>query len=215
MGESHARVAVAVPPPPPLPWTTASVSPPLLQGGAGAAVTQWEASRSPTTSDTMLLACIATPIPGWMEDLRPTVEARNVALMHASAERVMGGPVEAWGEGSDFQLRRAGAPAGSPRAGIARAFLGWDDGVVVTGFAICAKSEADPATATATARGCDASVLSAHLEGSSAAPPPGIVLGTVTWGVHHPSTAAVYAGVLAFALATLAVGSRRRPRSRI
>ena len=133
--------------------------------------------------------------------------------MHTSAERALGAPLEVHAEGADFQLRHAGAPADAAGAGIGRTFVGWDEDGVVTCFAICGTP--DVTARSATTRGCDASVRGAHLEGGGAPPPPGLVLGAVTWGVHHPATAVGWGAVLVFALAVVAVVFRRRPRSRI
>lgn len=217
--------AVVAEPPPS--FSPAAVAQPPLGGGSGATFTQWEASRSPNAEGTLLLGCVATPIPGWVEDMRPAIDARTVALMNGSAERVVGVPVEARDGASPasagarstpepaghFYLRPVGAPEDAPRIGIARTFVGWNEGSVSTCFAVCASSKQDGATSHR--RRCDASVLGARLDGSLGPPPPGVVLGAVTWAVHHPAQTVAWGGVLAFALGVVAVTSRRRPRSRM
>jgi hypothetical protein len=180
---------------------------------SGSVFTQWDASRSPTTKQTLLLGCVATPIPGWVEDMRPTVDARTISLLNASAERVVGVPVETRDTAGHFSLRPVGAPEGAAFVGIGRTFVGFGEHDVVTCFAACVVPKA---AALGTAPGaCDASVLAARLEGDRAPPPSGIVLGALTWAVHHPAAAVTWGGVLTFALGVVAVASRRRPRSRI
>src|SRR5437588_65414 len=83
-------------------WTAATVPEPSLGGGTGAVVTQWEVRQSESTSDTLLVGCVDTPIPGWVDDMRLAVDARTVALMHGAAERMTGGPLEVSGESPDF-----------------------------------------------------------------------------------------------------------------
>ena len=208
-------VGAAEPPPG---WVEASVAQPPIGAGSGATFTQWFAWRSPSTDETLLVGCVATPIPGWVEDMRPTVDYRTVSLMNASAERVVGAPVETRDATGHFSLRPVGAPEDVPRVGIGRTFVGWSEHDVVTCFAACAVPAARGAAAARTAstsRACDASVLAARLEGSASPPPPGLVLGAATWAVHHPSTAVAWGAVFVVALGTMAVALRRRPRSRI
>jgi hypothetical protein len=203
-------------------WVDASaeVAQPPLAGGSGARVTQWIARRAPATRDTLLLGCVATPIPGWVEDLRPSVEQRTLGLMTASAERAVGSPVEARTAEvrgvKHFLLRAAGHPETAPPLGIGRTFLGWDARSVVTCLAVCATPGArgEPSLRAPT-RPCDATVLDAELEGSAAAPPAGLALTSVTWAVHHPATSVTWGACGAAALGALAVAFRRRPRSRI
>lgn len=196
---------VAEPPPTFQRLPSEAIAQPPLGGGSGATVTQWDATRSLDGDGTLLLGCVETPIPGWVEDMRPATDARTVALMHGSAERVIGFPIEVRDEAGHFYLRPVGAPEDAPRIGLARTFVGWNEGSVAACFAICAGPR----------RRCDASILGAHLEGSVGPPPPGMVLGAITWAVHHPSQTVTWGGALAFALGVIAIASRRRPRSRL
>ena len=208
--------ALATDPPPGFVEAAATVPQPAIGGRdspSGSVFTQWNAWRSPATRQTLLLGCVATPIPGWVEDMRPTVDARTLGLHDASVERVVGAPIEARAAPGHLGLRAVGAPEGAPLVGIGRTFVGFGEHDVLTCFAACAVPK-DGAAANA-ARACDASVLAARLEGDRPAPPSGIVLGGLTWAVHHPATAVTWAGVLTFALGVVAVASRRRPRSRI
>jgi hypothetical protein len=200
-------------------WVEASaeVAPPPIGSGSGAIFTQWSAKRAPSAGgagETFLVGCAATPIPGWVEDMRPTVDYRTVSLMNAATERVVGVPVEArdaTGPTGQFALRAVGATEGSPDVGIGRTFVGFTEHEVVTCFATCAVTPPGSARKAA----CDAAVSAARLEGSNGPPPAGVVLGAATWAVHHPSTTVVWAGIAAIAVGTMAVAFRRRPRSRI
>lgn len=208
--------SVATEPPPGFIEAATAVAQPPIGGRdspTGSVFTQWDASRSPVTKQTLLLGCVATPIPGWVDDMRPTVEARTLALLDASAERAVGVPVETRSTSGHLSLRTVGAPEGAPFVGIARTFVGFGQHDVMTCFAACVVPR-DSADASSP-RACDRSVLSAHLDGDRAPPPSGIVLGALTWAVHHPATAVTWAGVLTFALGVVAVASRRRPRTRI
>lgn len=210
---------VAFPPPPSGFVDTTSGPDPLaappLAGGAGARFTQWNALRDVSTGDVLVTACVATPIPGWVDDMRPIAQGRTTAIMAASAARVVGVPVEPREEGGHFVLRAAGAPPEAPPVGLARTFVGWDTSDVVTCFSACATPNVIGRDRDGLARGCEGSVLGAHLEGSKDPPPPGMALGAVTWGVHHPSAAVTWALAAAFALGVVAVACRKRQRSRI
>ena len=208
-----ARARVVTAPPAEGTWTAATdLAQPVLTGGAGAKFVQWDATRD--AHDAMLVtSCVATPIPGWVEDMRPTVEGRTVAMMNAAAERVVGVPVDSHAEDGHFSLRIAGSAERAAPAGVARTFVGWNDDQVVTCFTLCARP--NRSAAAGNERACDASALSAHLDGTTAAPPPGLLLGSLTWAVHHPTTTVTWAGAVVFVLGVVAVASRRRPRSRI
>ena len=180
--------SVAAAPPPGWPPADAPRAP--LTGGSSTRVTQWNAWRADGQSgEALLLGCVATPIPGWVEDMRPAVEARTSGLAATSADHLVGGDAIAH----------------------TRTFVGWTADDVVTCFATCAAPRAFVGRAPA----CDASVDAARLEGSGAAPPPGLALGAATWAVHHPSPTVQGTALLAFFLAVVAVRTRRRPRSRI
>ena len=194
----------------------ADVQRPAIGTGSGSVVTQWQAWRSPESRDTLLLACVATPIPGWVDDMRPSVDARTVSVMNASVERVVGVPVETRDMSGHFALRPVGSPEGTPWVGIGRTFVGWDAENVLTCFAACATPQhSKQDNRTEVGRICDRHVLASRLDGATAPPPPGLALGAVTWAVHHPSTTVRWGAALAFALGVIAVASRRKPRSRI
>lgn len=191
----------------------AEIPQPPLGSGSGAAFVQWQAWREPRTRETLLLACVATPIPGWVDDMRPSVEARTVSVMNASTERVVGYPVETREMPGHFAIRAVGAPVEQAAVGSGRTFVGWSEHDVMTCFAACASRQRD--NHTDVRRICDASVAGARLDGSRPPPPPGIALGATTWAVHHPATAVRWGAAVIFVLGVLAVASRRRQRSRI
>ena len=196
---------VAAEPPPG--WATADVAPPPLGEGTRASVTQWRAARGPH-GVTWVTGCIAAPVPGWVEDMRPAIEARTLALAGATAGRVAGVPVDARpGPEGTWALVPAGATAPAP-LGTARTFLGFDPERVFGCFALCA---APPDAVVAPE--CDR-IAGARLEGGGAPPPPGLVLGATSWAVHHPRTSGGALAGLAVAAGLLAVLTRPRPRSR-
>lgn len=190
-------------------WATASVAQPPLAAGSGARFTQWEATRSPDGDTTLVRACVLTPIPGWVSDMRTAVEARGNALAMATAERMTGAPAERREENGRSLVRTMGAPESAPPIGRVRTFLGFDDHEVATCFAVC--TTRGPSAGAA----CESSVGTAQLEGGTAPPEPGLVVGAASWAVHHPLRTAAGSALAACVLGVLAVVVRRRPRSRI
>lgn len=154
----------------------------------------------------MAAGCVATPIPGWVEDMQPAVAFRTVGLLAAAASKMLGAPsdLRPVREGV-FELRRADSVAG-PATGLARTFIGFDESRVLTCFAACVdRSE----------RSCTAAVDGARLVGSLEPPPPKLGLRAVTWAVHHPQPTALGAAALLVVGAVAFVAFRRRPRSTI
>lgn len=204
---SGPRVAVD----PPAGWVATEIQKPPIASSTGALLTTWTAHRSVAGDAAIVSGCVATPIGmGWVEDMRPAVEGRTIALAGASASKITGAPVDARsGEAGVFALRATSDLAG-PVIGHARTFVGFDDGRVLTCFATCA-STAGPGPREA----CDRSIIEARLEGSRSPPAPGLALRGATWAVHHPRPTAHGAFGLVVLLGVIAVASRRRPRSQI
>jgi hypothetical protein len=143
--------------------------------------------------------------------MRPAVEARTVALAGAVAAKIVGAPADVRpDEHGGFALRLA-ADLGGPTIGRARTFIGFDASRVFTCFATCARRPGDLAQGPAE---CEQSAVEATLDGSEAAPPPGLALGAATWAVHHTRPVVLMGGGLVVVLGCLAVVLRRRPRSR-
>ncbi len=203
---SGPRVAVD----PPAGWVATDIEKPPIAGSTGALLTTWSAHRSAAGDVAIVSGCVATPIGmGWVEDMRPAVEGRTIALAGASASKITGAPVDARpGEAGVFALRATSDLAG-PVIGNARTFIGFADGRVFTCFATCAS------TAGSGPRECERSVIEARLEGSRSPPAPGLALRGATWAVHHPRPTALGAFGLVVLLGVVAVASRRRPRSQI
>lgn len=194
---------VTVEPPPG--WVEIELPRPNLAEGAGAELASYRATG--TERAVLASGCVATPIPGWVDEMRPAVDARTIALAGAVAARIVGAPVDARpdGEGA-FDLRPA-SDLGSEPIGKARTFVGFDASRVFTCFVTCAaKSGSGPL-------GCEAALRGAALEGSTAPPPAGIALRGVTWAVHHPRPVATAGGVIVVVAGVAAVVTRRRPRS--
>jgi hypothetical protein len=193
---------------PPPGWVEAAEIPrPPLGDAADATFLSFRAHRSPDGREARVLACVAAPIPGWVEDMRPSLEGRGVALAGAAAQRAAGRPIDARPEGDHLVLRIAGG--GPEPIGAARTFLGFsDDRRVVTCLAVCART--DDALGD-----CVARVEEVRFTPGAPPPAPGAALSAVTWAVHHPGRTATTAGVLATAAAVLALVTRRRPRTRI
>lgn len=191
------RVVVALP----ATWTRTEVPSPKISGSAGAELTSFEALRAaPDDRSIVTQGCVATPIPGWVEDMRQAVEGRTVALAGASAALAAGHPIDARPDGrGGFELRDV-RRLEEPPIGSAHTFVGFDAGHVHTCFATCIGAT------------CIAAVESARLEGSGPPPSPGIALSGVTWAVHHPRPFAIGVGVLLVLTGALAVALRRRPR---
>lgn len=200
--------APAVEAEPPPGWTAAAdLAPPPLGDGVRATVTQWSAARGPHGA-TWVTGCVAAPVPGWVEDMRPAVEARTLALAGATAGRVAGVPVDAR-PGADGAWSLVPAGSAAPVAlGAARTFVGFDAERVFTCFALCATPPDAPV-----APECDR-VATARLAGGGAPPPPGLVLGAAAWAVHHPRIAGGALAALAVTAGLLALATRPRPRSR-
>lgn len=205
---------VAEPPPG---WVSAEIEAPKIAESAGAVMTQWQAVRAEDGGAALVTGCVATPVPGWVDDMRPAVEARTTALAGAAAARITGVPIDVRAESSlaperpqgVFALRAANDLAG-PVIGSARTFLGFDEARVFTCFATCANR---PRASTSGHEACARAVASARLDGSGPPPPPGLGLRGATWAVHHPRPFAVGAGLVVIVLGILAVVTRRRPRS--
>ena len=193
-------------------WSEAAdVAPPKVS--TSATLTSFRALVAPGGDEVLVRGCIASSIPGWVEDMRPAIEARTLALVGAATEKATGAPVDARKEGDVFALRPA-ARLDGPRIGIGRPFVGFDDAHVVTCFASCV---ARPSRGGPTGRvnGCESAVLGAHLSPDPPPPAPGMLLGAVTWAVHHPRSFTEGAGLLVGAAVVLALLFRPRPRSHI
>jgi hypothetical protein len=192
---------------PPAGWVATEIERPRIAESSGAAFTAWNALGGSEGDARFVAGCVATPIPGWVEDMRPAVEGRTVALAGAVAGKIAGTPIDARpGEAGVLDLRAANDLNG-PVIGHARAFVGFDASRVFTCFATCVSRQGP-------SRGCDRAVVESRLEGSLPPPTPGLALRSVTWAVHQPRPATIVGlGVIAIA-SILAVVLRRRPRTR-
>src|SRR5262249_2455952 len=94
--------------------------------------------------DALVSGCVATPIPGWVEDMRAPVDARAIALAGAVAAKITRAPMDARPDGANgFDLRKASDLGGTP-IGTARTFIGFDSSRVFTCFVVCATEIPSP-----------------------------------------------------------------------
>lgn len=164
----------------------------------------------------LVSACVATPIPGWVEDMRPPITARAHAFTAKLAERATDAPVALRGRGSDDELEDVVAVAGDGASlGTARTWVGFehdgDTARVLTCGATCTRAGHGAPSASLA---CEPLVRSARLVGDAPPPRPGPALAAIAWAVHHPTPTAVGGGALASVALVLAVALRRRARFR-
>ncbi|HVJ91063.1 MAG TPA: hypothetical protein VM580_14770, partial [Labilithrix sp.] len=119
-------------------WAATALEKPAIAESSGAAFSTWSAARSPDGDAALVAGCVATPIPGWVEDMRPAVEGRTVALAGASAASIAGAPVDARQDEHGILALRAGKNLSGPVIGYANTFVGFDNSRVFTCFAVCA-----------------------------------------------------------------------------
>jgi hypothetical protein len=139
--------------------------------------------------------------------MRPTVEARVRALAFTTAERISGVSLDTT-EGVFDTLKFHERTEGAPVAAVGRTWIGWSEQSLSTCFSVC---QAVPSSSDAST--CEAVIGEAKLDGSHPPPPPGHLLGTLAWAIHHPSHARAGAGAAVFIAALAAIWRRRRPRS--
>jgi hypothetical protein len=195
---------------PPHGWTATEIAKPKIAESSGAHFTSWEALADGKHEAVLVTGCLATPIPGWVEDMRPAVEGRTVAFAGASTSMITGAPTDARAAQDGLLDLRAANNLAGPVIGRARTFVGFDESSVFTCFAACGTK-----TREALHSDCERAVIEARLEGSHPPPPPGVALRGATWAVHHPRPVALGGAALVVVLGVLAVVVRRRPRSRI
>ena len=161
--------------------------------------------------EALAFGCVSTEIPGWVDDMRPVVDARSMGLTASVAEGLAGAPIRANDVGrSDAQTTPlAIVDASNGRnLGSAKKIIAFDEGAVVSCFVVCVAKTAGAA------RACDPAVEATRVVGDRAPPPPGFALAAVTYGVHHPNESAMSALGFVVALGVLVVATRRRPRFR-
>lgn len=193
-------------------WSAAS--PPLPPRGVE--VLTFDAREASDGSAGVYVAsCLATEIPGWVEEARPFVAARVHGLAAHLAGVAASEVVALRPLGPDGLLGVAPVapgPAVSDAIGTARTFIGFDGARLVTCGATCVRRPHErgaPGPAF-----CEAALASLRLEGTTAPPPPGLLLGMVADAVQHPSDVVGGACGAAFLLACVAIATRRRPRTR-
>ena len=186
-----------------------TLEPPTITGAGGAELRTFEAWGLPSDGASVVVGCLSTPIPGWVEEMRQPVMARAEGWTARLAEKVSGGPVELRGEGEVRTVHRVageGGPRGSAKTLLTFEHVQGEARVVTCGIACAGEERARNM--------CEGIVRQGRGVGGGAPPPAGISLAAISWAVRHPAPA-VAAGIgLAGALLVAVVLLRWRPRSR-
>lgn len=200
---------VALEPPPA--WVRAEVDRVPLAEGSGATITQWDAWRSDDGASTLLAGCVQTPIPGWVEDLRPSVVSRARGVALAASERLAGRTVLPEGDGASVQLLDATSRA---TIGSLASFLTFPRGpsapAVATCFATCVDRHERLGD-----RACAGAVASAVIVDGGPPPAPGLTLGAASWATHHGRVVVLGALLMVLTGGFLGIVTRSKPRARI
>lgn len=201
--------AVALEPPPA--WVRTDVERVPLTEGSGAGIVQWDGWRDPDGDRTLLAGCVQTPIPGWVEDLRPSVVSRARGVALAASERLAGRTVLTEGDGASTALTDAASHA---TIGALATFLAFPASpstpAVVTCFATCVTRRE-----RATDGACAAAVASAVVVDGGPPPDPGLALGAASWATHHARAVGLGALTLVLVGGFLGIVTRSKPRARI
>lgn len=193
------------------PWQPFDLEPPTLAASSGARVDSWLAMRPSADGPSLVAGCVATPIPGWVEDMRPAADARVTAFAGAVASRVIGRPARVMA-GADGNLAvHVDGDAADGSRGAARTFLGFDSANLYACVAVCV----NPREFSSSARDCAALVRDTHLEGSAEAPAPGHLLMLASMALHQPKLALTAFVGISLLFAVLAIVTRPKPRSRV
>lgn len=181
--------------------------PPVPSEASGAVLRTFEAWKLPTEGAAVVVGCLSTPVPGWVEEMRQPVMARAEAWTAKLAEKVAGVPVELRGDGEVRKVHEVTAgPKGSARTFLTFEHEGRGARVVTCGIACAGEDRAKDT--------CEAVVRGSRVVGGSAPPAPTAGLAALSWAVRHPApTAGATAGAAAALLLALVL-FRRRPRSR-
>jgi hypothetical protein len=195
-------------------WHPFELEPPPLSAASGARFDSWMAMRDVAGTPVFAAGCVATRIPGWVEDMRPSAEARVTGLAATTASRLLRRATHVVAERDGLLALRDPQSESSAVDGFARTFLGFDESRLYACVAVCASRNDVTAPAT-DANECARVIFDARLEGSHAPPRPGPMLAGVSAAVHHPWHALITALGLVLLIAILAIVTRRRPRSQL
>jgi hypothetical protein len=195
-------------------WRPFELEPPPLSAAVDARVDSWTAVRDATGMPAFAAGCVATRIPGWVEDLRPSAEARVTALAATAASRLLRRATHVAAERDGLLSLRGPQGEASTVDGFARTFLGFDESRLYACVAVCA-SRYDRTGTGADANECARVMVGARLEGSRAPPGPSPILAGISTAVHHPRHTLLIVLGLVLLVAALAIVTRKRPRARL
>ena len=157
----------------------------------------WQSARD-ATGNVMAWACIRGDTSAWSDDATEVAESKLIELASGTAARLRGSPapmhvVASVGRGRTLQVDDG-------TFGRARTFVAFsrDPDRVYGCFVTCI------------APSCDAAQNAAIIEGASVEPPPpGVVLRSLGFVVHHPHAALAMLAATLIALAMLAILTRK------
>jgi hypothetical protein len=194
---------------PPSGWHTAKLPPPLLGDGSPVTLDHWEAYGAPDgETGTAVSACFGVSLGQWADEATPIADERLDSAAIGTAVRIDPSlALHFVGESRQGAVReRVLAEHDSPEHGaMAKTFLGFEEqdgrSRLEACFVLCASR------ASACADAID------HLpapEGFVPPPPPGLLLRSVVFGVHHPRGIATSAVVIFVVLSLVAIHTRPR-----
>jgi hypothetical protein len=195
-------------------WRETALSPPDLSQTPSVHVLTWNAwGPEAPTSASLVAGCFGASPGTWTPEAEPIVLERLHATMSGVALRVARvGQSRVMSTSRDgYATREALEGQGDAEGQLSgQDFLGFVASAgappqLVGCFALC----------TVDLPACDASVKEATVAAEFVPPPaPTLSLRAVLAAVHHPKTSLGVALTLCFALATLLVATRRRPRTK-
>jgi hypothetical protein len=193
---------------PPAAWESVAFDRPDLSEAPGVTLVDWRAWGPPDgRADRLVTACFTRATGRWTPEAEPLALDKLAQVATSAALRVADvGPLH------PTRTDRHDNVVSQRLEGKwdARTFLAFEDETLIGCFVSCVESPRSTLNA-----GCAASVEGAHLVGSfGPAPPRGVWLTAAMAAVHHPRVASGALAALAALGATLAVATRKRPRTR-
>jgi hypothetical protein len=185
-----------------------ALAPPDLTQSPRLSIEQWETGKSADGALTLAWGCVRADASAWSRDATDVTQGKLAELASSTAARLRGEatPMHVTASADDGR-DRALASDDTQALSQARTFVAFTSGQAHGCFVTCSAHGAAGQPATT----CDDSVHGATLAGDlHEPPPPGLLLDSLAFVVHHPQTTlAMLAGGLVF-VAVLAIVTRRR-----